>query len=1144
MSLPSRMSRSLLALLSITLLLLLSFAPTQAARPTGDQTAAATSNGIDAGDTTLAFYTIRLQGAPLATAGIAPTRNIRAGLRASIKPDFNSPAARTYQARLASQRQNVLTQIRQKLGVSVKPVQVFDTVLNGMAVQLTGAQAAKIAKLPGVVSVQREQFYTLTTDYGPQWIGADKIWDGSATGTTGYKGEGVVVGIIDSGINTTHPSFAAVGGDGYQHINPLGAGKHKGACDPANLPSRADGNPSGYNPAIICNDKLIGTWTFTRTFEVGSPTGEPSPNDSDGHGSHVASTVAGNVYLNAQVNGVTFPRISGVAPHANIIAYDVCGYKTASGTTSASCPGVAILAAIEQATKDSVDVINMSISGGLDPWGDNTELAFLAARAAGVVVAVSAGNDGPKVGSVNHASPWLLSVAATTHNRRLVGSLTNISSTDGMTLTNLTGQSIGAALTTSAVLVYAGDAPISNQYCTTFTDSQKALVAGKIVICDRGGPTGRVEKSVNVKAAGGAGFVLANDANNGNSLNSDAYPLPGVHITYSDGVTLKQWIKSHPNAAAQITATQLVTSPSFGDVLASFSSLGPNPVPSILKPDIAAPGLNIVAAYENTGSQDEFNVISGTSMASPHTAGTAALIAGLHPNWTPGQIQSALTTTSKAQVTKASGSGVTTPFESGAGRVQVDQAAQAGLVLDETVDNFTNADPFADGDPRTLNIPSFADPACVQICTWSRTVKSTLGAPATWTASSSAISGTLTVSPASFTIQPGATQTFTVTYNLSGVPVTGAYIFGSVSFSATGDVAPAAHFPVAVKAAASDLKTAQVQTSTTSTFSYTLPIKTIAFGNLGTTTYGLTKGTPVVRNLAENEEYVTSVTVPAGAARLVADITRSTSQDIDLYIYKDSNGNGTLETNADTQVCSSATGAVLEYCTLSQPTAGTYFVRILNFLASSEGASDPTKLVTAVVPSTSSGNFTVSGPATSAGGTSNLTVTVNEPSSVVGDAWYGWFKLNDTTNSQSLGSSNFDFYHISGPPVTATLPNGNAAETIKVDNGNGSALTVVVKDAQGKPVEGEIVTFTTPTSGASAIIIAPLNPLKIIQNNSNPSAGAAVTDANGAATVWVKSNGVAGTYAITATVNTAGGVKTVTFNVTNQRVIYLPITRK
>src|SRR5262249_16720016 len=157
-----------------------------------------------------------------------------------------------------------------------------------------------------------------------------------------------------------------------------------------------------------------------------------------------------------------------------------------------------------------------------------------------IVVAASAGNSGPTPGTVAHLSPWLMTVAASTHNRTLVNRLTNLSS-DAATLPDISGVSTSGALSTSTPIVYAGAPAIGNALCTTFTPAQAALVAGKIVVCDRG-TYGRVEKAQNVQAAGGVGYVLANDAGNGNSLVADSYPIPGVHINYNNGVTLKNWI--------------------------------------------------------------------------------------------------------------------------------------------------------------------------------------------------------------------------------------------------------------------------------------------------------------------------------------------------------------------------------------------------------------------------------------------------------------------------------------------------------------------------------------------------------------------------------------------------------------------------
>ncbi len=1112
-------SLSILAVLGL-LLALQSPTPSQASTPftTPDfrpGSAAADARKIDASDTKPSVYIVQLAGEPLAALSGLPRRT-DSTLRGSSKPALASTAAQSYRAQLAAQHNSVLNTIKRQVSPSVKTVATYDTAFNGMALVLTGKQAAEVAKLPGVVAVTPEQVYEKTTDAGPTWIGANKVWDASVTGVyaatilganqtppvtspatgrgiftfdsasrtlsynitiagataaftaahfhrdtdssvvenltatgagtyagsvtlsvadaallqsddlyvnfhtaanpggevrgniTGYKGEGIVVGVLDSGINTTHPSFAEIGGDGYEHLNPLGQGNYKGACDPANLPQASPSNPSGYNPALECNNKLIGAWTFTRTFEVGSPIGEPSPNDDDSHGTHTASTTAGNVVKNLMLNGVAFPQISGVAPHANIIAYDVCGFLS-NGTYNGNCVGGALLAAADQAIEDGVDVINYSISGGQSPWTDPMEIAFRNARAAGIVVATSAGNAGPGAGTLGHVSPWLISSGAATHNRKLFNSVTDITPT----LPNIVGAGTTGPLTTSTQLIYAGAAPISNALCAAFDEADKALVAGKIVICDRG-TVGRVDKALNVQEAGGIGFILANDAGSGDSLVADAFPIPGVHITYDDGMALKAHVAANPAATAKISGTTSDFSNSNADIMAAFSSRGPNPSATIqlLKPDVAAPGVDILAAVANDGLDGaDIGLLSGTSMASPHTAGSAALLAGLYPTWTPGQIQTALATTALAPITKEDGTTPTTPFDSGSGRIRVERAAVAGLVLDETIANFIAANPAANGDPRTLNVANFINPTCIGTCSWVRTVKSTLGAPATWTASTS--DARLTVSPSSFTIPAGGSQTFTVTMNTVGLNV-GTFVYGRVTLSANDDVAPDAAFPVAVRPAGSDLPSTINRVARTGNDTLVRQVEAIPYTGLTTTQYGLAKGVVNELALREGETYSKTLTIPTApftaTARLVAEFQEASAPDADLAIFYDTDGDGMLNPDEDDQVCNSAGPVSNEYCNLIDPEPGTYFVQATNFAASGSGP-DAIKLVTAVVPvsSTPLGNFSVSAPPSSTGGIVPVTITVNEPTSRNGDSWYGWFQLVDSGTGIPLGATNFDF---------------------------------------------------------------------------------------------------------------------------------------
>ena len=294
----------------------------------------------------------------------------------------SSPEARAYVDYLQDLRSIRLADYSARLGRQLEPVFTYVHATNGVALSLTAAEADQLRAQPGVASVSPDFKRELQTNAGPQWINADDIWSGSVTGTP-TRGEGVVVGVIDTGINRSHVAF-----NGGGHNNPLGS--FKGYC--ASVPT-------------ACNNKLIGLWDFT----IGN-SGLGDPADTNGHGTHVAATAAGNAF------GAGY---SGVAPRANIIAYKACAEDN-------GCNFSALIRSIDQAVADGVDVINYSIGGGLDdPWigvgnaGYEDGEAFLAAREAGVVVSAAAGNDGPDPGTVTNPGnvPWTFGVAAASHNR-------------------------------------------------------------------------------------------------------------------------------------------------------------------------------------------------------------------------------------------------------------------------------------------------------------------------------------------------------------------------------------------------------------------------------------------------------------------------------------------------------------------------------------------------------------------------------------------------------------------------------------------------------------------------------------------------------------------------------------------------------
>jgi hypothetical protein len=339
------------------------------------------------------LYVVQLTDRPLSTydgsiAGLAATSPT---LTSNNRLDINAPDSIAYLNYLQAQHDNFINSAEILLGRSLDVQFQYLNVLNALAVRADYAEAQRLAELPGVRAVYADELRELTTDVGPGVIGAPVFWEGEY-GFDEHRGEGVIIGFLDTGVNHEHPSFAAVDGDGYEHENPYGDGNYVGVCE----------DPSDPDYEDLCNDKLIGAWNFHPS--------SPSATDWNNHGSHVGSTIAGNLHdATFTVGADTFVRtISGVAPRANVISYLVC---------FPSCPSTSSVAAVNQAIADGVDVLNYSISGGDSPWTDIVDIAFLDATAAGMFVSASAGNAGPGPSTVAKTGPWNAAVAASTHNR-------------------------------------------------------------------------------------------------------------------------------------------------------------------------------------------------------------------------------------------------------------------------------------------------------------------------------------------------------------------------------------------------------------------------------------------------------------------------------------------------------------------------------------------------------------------------------------------------------------------------------------------------------------------------------------------------------------------------------------------------------
>jgi uncharacterized repeat protein (TIGR01451 family) len=592
----------------------------------------------------------------------------------------------------------------------------LDTVIGGVAMLVPADEVGLLSQLPGVQAVYPDMIRQLDTDRSPDFIGAPSIW--SRAGGQASAGEGVIVGVLDSGVWPEHPSFA--------DPDPLGK-----AYDPP--PATADGErgcdfTGGDNPGdpFTCNNKLIGAERFMATYDavIGLVDGEfTTARDDDGHGTHTATTAAGNRGVNAAIFGVSRGTISGIAPRAYVMAYKVCGLDGCFNSDSA--------AAVGEAIEDGVDVINFSISGGENPYSDIVSLAFLDAYNAGVFVAASAGNEGPGPDTVGHREPWVTTVAASTQVRAFTSTAT-ARALNGARL-SMPGTTLTAGVGPAPVVV----PPAGQELCGSaagvnpFTADQ---FAGQIVVCRRG-VTGRVEKGYNVFRAGAVGMILYNQSAAVTDVQTDNHFLPTIQVQFAVGQALLNFLDQH----GDVTASWPAGSPSNarGDVMASFSSRGgPGQSLGISKPDVTAPGVQILAGHSPQhvdpagGPQGElFQAIAGTSMSSPHVAGAAAMLADLYPRWTPGQIKSALMTTARGtDLVKEDGRTPFTPFDAGSGRIDLRQAWKPGITFSETAANFV----ALRNELWKANLPSLYVPVMPGTVTISRTAQDISGRNVTY----------------------------------------------------------------------------------------------------------------------------------------------------------------------------------------------------------------------------------------------------------------------------------------------------------------------------------------------------------------------------------------------------------------------------
>jgi subtilisin family serine protease len=877
-------------------------------------------------ESTTGSYIVQLDDAPVAEydgtiAGLPATRVAPGGkLLRTAAPVVE------YVKHLTDERQQVLQAIP-----GVKKLYDYSYTYAGFSAQMSYDEAVKLAKTSGVKSVEPSEVQHQDTVDTPRFLGlSGKGGAWQQAGGIDKAGDGVIIGMIDSGFVPERASFAPM--KTTRQSDALVAKKWKGTCQ------------AGEDAPVACNNKVIGARYFDKG--IGNrpiPEEFKSPRDYGGHGTHTASTAAGNYGVDMSVLGRDYGKGSGIAPHARLAIYKVLWAVDQTGGGSGT--DADIVAGIDAAVADGVDVINYSISGSGSTYVNATGLAFLRAAKAGVFVATSAGNTGPGVSTVGKTYPWVTTVANGTHDRDIQ---TTVTLGNGK---SYTGAGIGAG-TPQAPVTLAKDAGLEGANQTNLVLCQAgtldpAKVKGKIVVCDRG-VNARVDKSLQVKNAGGVGMILLNLTPG--TLDSDLHSVPTVHLDDKAAPEIKAYVGGTASPTATISAGTPVRV--VAPKVSSSSSRGPSPAGNgdLLKPDIMAPGTNVLAAttaFSAAGGQYAF--MSGTSMASPHIAGAAAVLKGKHPDWSPMAIKSALLTTGTDKDTSGkpiqndSGSPAT-PFGYGAGLVQPKDAMDPGLVYDSSYDDWAkfvcgsgqvpaSHELCANGkiDPSDLNYPTIAIGDLAGKQTVTRTVKNVGDLPEVYFPNVEGLTGfKVTVSPKVLVTLPGRTTTYKVTFENNGAPLE-QYSFGKLTWKSSEHAVSStlAIKPLTVKAPV------QVQGTGTSG-SVQVPITAGYTGTLKTSAVGLTPATvgeaalkspggvsfPTTNPAVNDHVAKFTVNVPAGTkyARFSTfDADYPAGTDLDVFVYK---------TGTTTLLGSSTGGSAEEEVNLPAPVGGSYDVYV------------------------------------------------------------------------------------------------------------------------------------------------------------------------------------------------------------------------
>lgn len=866
-----------------------------------------------------------------------------------------SDAVRLYSAHLRTTHQRVAESVGAKVRAN------YTVASNGFAADLTAAQAIDLATDRRVLMVRKAGISKITTWNTPDFLGmTGKNGAWTKKGGRATAGNGVVLGVLDTGIWPESKSFQAarltstpqtkwdISRKGtVTRMEKLDGEVFTGACETGEAFEFSD-----------CTTKIISARYFGDGFLSNVDPSEIaehefiSPRDGAGHGSHTASTAAGNITKNVSTAGLKFGTISGMAPAAKLAIYKVCWESTDEDLTG--CYDEDTLAAIDQAVIDGVDAVNFSIGGGPSPELGPLELAFEGMAEAGIFIAASAGNSGPGASTLDHPSPWLTTVAAGTHTTKFENTVVLGNGKKIMGASSSQTAIPTKPLIAGSDAVVGGGDPDDALLCGPDT-LDPAKVTGKIVYCLRG-TYDRIAKGAEVKRAGGLGLVMANPSPN--SLNADIQAVPTIHISDTAGQVVEAYLDAQGSAAkAAFKLGNLTPVKTPIPQVAGFSSRGPVLVAGgdLLKPDIIAPGVDVLAAVAPPSNRGlKYDLYSGTSMSAPHIAGLAAFMLGERPNWSPMQIKSAMMTTATS-VRKTNGGMSRDAFAQGAGQVKPRKFFDPGLFVTSNATQWRGwlADQgYSTGvpalDAKSLNVPSIADGSMTGPVTFPRSFRASL--KGTWKISAD-LPG-FTVHPS----RPNVTSSrandvvdvdFTITRTTAPL---GSWSTGFITLTGPTRVRiPVAIQPLAVEAPAE-------VSGTGVTGSADIDIVPGFTGNLDVTPTGLAKGETTTDSVATGAENLTCLTVPAGTQLTRVDLdSTDDSADLDLYLLaSDSCDPADIYAIA----AQSATGSADESVSEFGLPAGTYIVDVAGFAAGSGGSPMDYTLDTYNVGTSGDGAFT------------------------------------------------------------------------------------------------------------------------------------------------------------------------------------------